>query len=155
MKTISRIPMFGIFLIAVLLFEVLPLYLVSDAFAVYGTRRRTARRTAVIVDSANEAETQQAEQEAAAAQAEADSANAAAAAAQAEADSLQKENEALKQQNAAASASGALPLGSVVETLPQGCTKKVIGGVEYQFDGVNYFKAAFQGSKLVYVTVKP
>lgn len=155
MKNLTKTPILGLCLMAVLLFEVLPLYLVSDAFAVYGTRRRTARRTAVIVDSANEAETQQAEQEAAAAQAEADSANAAAAASQAEADALKKENEELKKENAAASASGALPLGSVVEALPQGCTKKVIAGVEYQFDGVNYFKAAFQGSKLVYVTVQP
>jgi uncharacterized membrane protein YqiK len=121
---------------------------------VYGTRRRTARRTAVVVSSANDAETAQAEQDAAAAEAEADQAKKEADAANARADSI----EAASAQSASTQTSGtagSLPIGTIVTTLPAGCTKKVVNNVEYSYDGKNYYRAAFQGSQLVYVTAQP
>jgi hypothetical protein len=55
----------------------------------------------------------------------------------------------------AAPAPGALPLGTVVTALPAGCAATTIGDVQYQKCGVDYYKAAFQGSQLVYVTTQP
>jgi hypothetical protein len=49
----------------------------------------------------------------------------------------------------------ALPMGDVVTSLPPGCKPKTINGVMYYHDGTNYFRAVFQGSSLVYVTVSP
>ena len=48
-----------------------------------------------------------------------------------------------------------LPQGTVVNALPEGCTMKVVDGVEYHHDGTNYYRAAFQGNQLVYVTAQP
>jgi flagellar biosynthesis GTPase FlhF len=164
----------------VLLLDVASLYLVDDAFAILGTRRRTARRTAVVVHSAdasaNAAAQQQAaaaqqqatasQQQAAQAQAEADAAKAETAAAQQQAAAAeqqaaqaQAEAEAAKQQAAAAqaphAAPGPLPIGTITTTLPAGCTTKVVDNVQYYNDGTNYYRAVFQGSQLVYVTAQP
>ena len=49
----------------------------------------------------------------------------------------------------------ALPLGTVVSSLPAGCTSTPVDGVDYFYCGGNFYKAAFQGNKLVYVTAKP
>ena len=140
MKTILKIAVFATCVVVMFLLE---LQLAPEAQAVLGVRRRTAVRTAVVVGSAYSVQTAQAQQQAAAAQA-------AAAQAQAEA-------EAAKQQAAAAqaAASGALPIGTVVSALPAGCSTRPIGGVEYYDCGVNYYRAAFQGSQLVYVTAQP
>ena len=48
-----------------------------------------------------------------------------------------------------------LPLGTVVSTLPADCVSTPVGGVDYYKCGVDYYRAAFQGNNLVYVTVKP
>ena len=48
-----------------------------------------------------------------------------------------------------------LPLGTVVSALPQGCVSTPVGGVEYYYCGGNFYRAAFQGNKLVYVTAQP
>ncbi len=48
-----------------------------------------------------------------------------------------------------------LPMGTVVHTLPADCPAKAIGGVEYYNCGGNYYRTAFQGSNLVYVTANP
>jgi len=48
-----------------------------------------------------------------------------------------------------------LPLGTVVSSLPAGCTSTPVGGVDYYYCGGNFYKAAFQGNNLVYVTAKP
>ena len=56
---------------------------------------------------------------------------------------------------ATAPAAGALPLGTVVATLPAGCTQTTSGGVEYYKCGADYYRTAFQGANLVYVTAKP
>ena len=50
---------------------------------------------------------------------------------------------------------GPLPIGTVVSQLPAGCTTMVAGNVQYYHCGENYFRAAFQGNNLVYVTANP
>ena len=136
MKVINRTWTLGLCFALVLLLDVAPSLLVPEAGAQYGIRRRTARRTAVVVGSAAAAETAQAEQEAAAAEQQAAAAEEEAAAARQEAAAAQAEADSLKQaaaaEDAAAQASGvegALPLGSVVSALPEGCTKEVIDNV--------------------------
>ena len=52
-------------------------------------------------------------------------------------------------------AGGALPVGSVASALPAGCTASTVGGVEYQHCGNDWYRSAFQGDKLVYVTTAP
>ena len=130
-----------------------------------GRRRRTRRRTAVVVGTSVHAADQQAdaqqqaaadqqvaaaEQEAAAAQQQAAAAEQRAAAAEQRAAAA--EQEAAAQQQAAGEP---LPVGTVVPKLPEGCTSKTIGGVEYHECGGNYFRAAFQENNLVYVTTVP
>jgi len=84
-----------------------------------------------------------------------------AAAAQQEAAAAQQEAAAAKQQAAAttpapaAPAGQPLPLGTVVPALPGGCTSTPVGGVEYYYCGGNFYRAVFQGNRLVYVTAKP
>jgi hypothetical protein len=53
-------------------------------------------------------------------------------------------------------AAGPVPIGTVVRTLPAGCVATPIGGVEYYncAPGV-YYRAAFQGNNLVYVSAQP
>jgi hypothetical protein len=48
-----------------------------------------------------------------------------------------------------------LPVGTVVARLPAGCVAIPVSGVEYYYCGGNYYRAAFQGDVLVYVTAKP
>jgi hypothetical protein len=47
----------------------------------------------------------------------------------------------------------AMAIGTVVATLPGGCTSLRTGGVEYRRCGEDYYRAAFQGDSLVYVVV--
>ena len=133
MKTVLRLSALGTGLLVMLLLDVAPLQLVPDAYAIAGVRRRTARRTAVVVGSAN----------AAAAPAETAPPPAAAPA------------PAAPPPAAPPPAPGAVPLGTVVTALPAGCAPTTIGGVQYQKCGVDYYKAAFQGSQLIYVTAQP
>ena len=114
-----------------LLFE----QLVPEAHALLGVRRRTRRRTAVVVGSAAAAQTAAAQQQAAAAE---------------------KEAAAAAPPSAPPAAAGKpLPLGTVVSALPAGCVATPVGGVEYYYCGGNFYRAAFQGNKLMYVTAKP
>ena len=140
MKTLGKMAVLVACFVPVFLLE---LQLPPEAQAIYGVRRRTARRTAVVVGSAAHAQTAQAQQQAAAAEQQAAAAEAEAAEA--------------KQQAAAAPPpqAGSTPLGTVVHTLPAGCTPMSIGNVEYQHCGGSYYRTAFQGSQLVYVTVQP
>lgn len=109
--------------------------LVPEADAIMGVRRRTRRRTAVVVGSAASAQTAAAQQQAAAAE---------------------KEAAAAAPPSAPPAAAGKpLPLGTVVSALPAGCVATPVGGVEYYYCGGNFYRAAFQGNKLVYVTAKP
>lgn len=170
MKNMHRVAILVLGIVLILVMDVPFLQWVDEAEAVAGVRRRTARRTAVVVGgtaaatagAATAAANQQAaysQQQAAAAQQEAAAADAQAAAAQQQAAAAQAEAEAYKQQaataQAQATAAGVLPIGTVVTTLPAGCTAVNSGGVEYQSCGGNYYRAAFQGSQLVYVTAQP
>jgi hypothetical protein len=119
-----------------------------DADAVFGVRRRTAFRTAVVVSEMDAAKVAQSKQQAAAASAQAAAATAAAAAAKAQA--------AVVIAPPPPAASGQpLPMGTVVSALPPGCVSTPVGGVEYYYGGGNFYKAVFQGNNLVYVTVQP
>ncbi len=111
--------------------------LVPEAHAVLGVRRRTRRRTAVVVGSAATAEVAAANQQTAAAQQQA-------AAAQQQA--------AVSQPQSAPSGS-AVPIGTVVPALPGGCTSVTVNTTNYFNCAGTYYKAAFQGNKLVYAVV--
>ena len=52
-----------------------------------------------------------------------------------------------------AQAAGVVPVGTVEAALPAGCVAAPKGGVEYYQCGPNYYRAAFQGNNLVYVSV--
>jgi len=146
MKTVFRISVLGIGLLVMLFLDVAPLQLVPEAHAILGVRRRTARRTAVVMGSANAAaaSSQQAQQQ-----------QAAAAPAETAPPPAPAPAPAAAPAPAPAAAPGALPLGTVVTALPAGCAAITIGGIQYQKCGVDYYKAAFQGSNLVYVTTQP
>ena len=135
MKTTFKIAILAICLVLMLIADIplLPEQLVPEADAILGVRRRTRRRTAVVVGSAAAAQTAAA-------------------------------HTAAPQQQAAPAAPAApppaatgkpLPLGTVVSALPGGCTSTPVGGVEYYYCGGNFYRAVFQGNKLVYVTAKP
>jgi hypothetical protein len=51
-----------------------------------------------------------------------------------------------------ASASG-VPIGTVIHALPAGCVSVIVHGVNYNDCGGTFYKAAFQGNNLVYVSV--
>jgi len=104
--------------------------LISEAHAVFGRQRRTRRRGVAVGYAAG-------------------SASGAAAASAATASTSQQQAAPAPQQ------AGALPVGTVVTTLPAGCTHTQVSGVEYQHCGANYYRAAFQGNNLVYVTTQP
>lgn len=160
MKNTPQIAILGICAILMLLMDLPGLRHLDEAEAVAGVRRRTARRTAVVVGGTTaataSAATAAASQQAAYSQQQA-------AAAQQQAAASQAEAEAYKQQAAAAQAAaapapaagGTLPIGTVVTSLPAGCSPVTSGGVEFQSCGGNYYRAAFQGSQLVYVTAQP
>jgi hypothetical protein len=117
--------------------------------SVAGVARRTTRR--VVVAESSEASAQASAQAATAQQQAATAQQQSATAAQQSATAQQQS--ATAQQEAAAS--GALALGTVVSTLPAGCSKMSSGGVEYYKCGPDYYRTAFQGNNLVYVTAKP
>ena len=152
---------------AVLALMVIP----EVTYAQYGIRRRTHRRTAVVVGStakaAGSAQAAQAQQQTAAAQQQATASQQQAAAAEQQAAAAQQQAIAAEQRAAAAEkeaavakqdlavAQGYLPLGTVVRTRPKNCVTTAVGGVEYYKCGVNYYRAVFEGNNLVYVTAQP
>jgi len=144
------------------------LRLVSDAKAIVGApltpgsvagvARRTTRRTVAVVgtEEASEASAQQAavaQQQAATAQQQ--SATAAQQSATAQQQSAAAQQQAASAPPPAPAPGQALPLGTVVSTLPAGCSQTSKGGIEYYQCGPNYYRTAFQGSNLVYVTAQP
>jgi hypothetical protein len=56
---------------------------------------------------------------------------------------------------AAHAASSALPIGTMVPSLPPGCQSTVIGGVNYFQCGSVYYRAGFQGNNVVYIVSAP
>jgi hypothetical protein len=69
----------------------------------------------------------------------------------------EQEAAAARQQAAPArvSAGAPLPLGTVVATLPAGCTSTPVGEVNYYYCGGNFYQAVYEGSALKYITTKP
>jgi hypothetical protein len=141
MKTILKIAVIAISLVFLLMADLsfMSVPLVPEADAIFGVRRRMFRRGVIIGESAG-----------------------AAAASQSAATSHQQAAPA--QPQAAPSAPPApppvasgkpLPLGTVVAALPAGCVSTPVGGVDYFYCGGNFYRAVFQGNKLVYVTAKP
>lgn len=127
------------------LFDVISTGLVPEAEGIAGVRRRTARRTAVVVGSTSAAAASSANAQAAAAQQQAAAAEQEAAAANAEA-------EAYKQQAAAAQQQAAAPAPAptaMVASLPQGC---VSAGALFQCGNV-YYKPYMSGNQIVYGVV--
>lgn len=49
----------------------------------------------------------------------------------------------------------AIPVGTVVQTLPEDCKSVVVENVSYSDCSGVFYKTAFQGSNLVYVVVEP
>jgi len=153
MKTILKISVGAVALVSMLLADVpfMPVQLVPEADAILGVWRRHARRWAV-VGTAAVATTAAATTAAAATET---------AAAQQQAAAAQQQSAAAQQQAAAAAApppaaaGQPLPVGTVVSALPAGCTSTPVGGVEYYYCGGNFYRAVFQGNKLVYVTAQP
>jgi hypothetical protein len=47
-----------------------------------------------------------------------------------------------------------VPTGTIVQTLPEGCSSVVVDGVSYSDCGGVFYKAAFQEDNLVYVVVE-
>ena len=135
MKTVFKTALAFIAVALLLLADVPILFeqLVPDAHAIFGVRRRALRR-GVIIGAASATAVESSQQAAAA------------------------------QQQTAAPASPAphsattgkpLPLGTVVPSLPGGCTSTPVGGEEYYYCDGNFYRAVFQGNTLVYVTAKP
>lgn len=128
--------------------------LVPDANAVFGVRRRAVRRGVAIgaAASTNAATSATAQQQTATAQQQS-------ATAQQQAATAQQQSATAQQQAAVPSGTtaskNALPLGTIVNALPPGCASKPVNGVEYYYCGQNYYRAAFQGNNLVYVTAQP
>ena len=115
--------------------------------SVAGVARRTTRR--VVATSAATTSTAAAQQQATAQQQSATAAQQSATAAQQSA-TAQQQTAVAKQQAAAAPA-----IGTIVSTLPAGCSPVAKAGVEYQHCGNVYYRAAFQSNSLVYVVQQP
>ena len=147
---------------AVIVLGSLSLNLMSDAYALRGRGAAFAVGAAAGSASASGAEAQAAasQQQAAAAQQQATAAQQQATAAQQQA-AVEKEKAIAAQQQAAAAqqqaaAAGAqLPIGTVVPSLPAGCTATPSGGVNYYYCGGNFYQAVYEGSTLKYITAKP
>ena len=138
MNTIRRMAFIASSLVLMLMADVplLPVQLVPEAEAILGVRRRSA--VVGYVGAATASAAAQSQQS---------------APAQQQAATAQQQSAIAQQQATAAAAAGKLlPLGTVVAALPPGCTSTPVGGVEYYSCGANFYRAAFQGNNLVYVT---
>lgn len=151
MKTLFKIAFLGIGFAILFMVDVPPqlplrVELVPQAHAIFGTRRRAWRRGVFVGASMASAEAHSSQQHQASAQQQ---------------QSAAQQQSATTHQAAAppppppAAAGQPLPLGTVVSTLPAGCTSTPVGGVDYFYCSGNFYRAAFQGSQLVYVTAKP
>jgi hypothetical protein len=56
---------------------------------------------------------------------------------------------------AAQQASAGLPLGTMVPSLPPGCTSMVNNGINYFHCGSVFYRAGFQGNNIVYIVSAP
>ena len=127
--------------------------------SVAGVARRTAYRSAAVATSTAAA---QSSAQAATAQQQSATAQQQSATAQQQAATAQQQTAAAQQAQVAASPSPPPPLRARrcrsapwLPALPAGCTQTTSGGVQYSKCGANYYRAAFQGNNLVYVTAQP
>jgi len=132
------------------------LLFLPDADAIYGTRRRAHRRGVVVGYSAGAASASSAssQQQATSSQQQTTTTQQQAATTQQQAPAAAPAPAPAPAPQPAASGEP-LPLGTTVSALPGGCVSTPVGGTEYQKCGANYYRAAFQGNNLVYVTVQP
>ncbi len=151
---------------AIVLLFVVDVAEAQSAEAVAHSHRATRRRTAVVVSSATQAKDEQAaaaqQSETATTSAEAVPAGEAAPAAEAapaptgQTDPTTAPATAPATQAApapqATSSGGPLPMGTVVTSLPGGCEATPVDNVQYYHCGADYYRVAYQGSNLVYVT---
>ncbi len=147
MKTILKTAVLSVCLGLLFIVDVPPEFplhveFVPEAHAILGVRRRAFRRGVVIGGSV-----------AATDMAVASEANASAAAAQSQ--PAPAPAAAPAPAPAPVADGKPLPLGTVVSSLPAGCTSTPVGGVDYYYCGGNFYRAVFQGNTLVYVTAKP
>ncbi len=142
MKTTFKIAILATSLFLMLMADIpfLTEQLVPEAEAIFGVRRRALRRGVIIGSTmaASEAATTSHQQSASQQQA-----------------TTAQPQAAAPPPPAQAASGKPLPLGTVVSALPAGCTSTPVGGVEYYYCGGNFYRAVFQGNKLVYVTAKP
>lgn len=143
MNKLLKLVVIAVGLAAFFLFDLVSLGFVPDAEAIAGVRRRTARRTAVVVGSSSAAAVSSANAQTAAAEQEAAAANAEAAAAQQQAAEAQQQAAAATQQ---AAAPAPVPM---IASLPAGCVNT---GEVYQCGDV-YYKPYLQGTTVVYAQV--
>jgi len=125
----------------------------ATPLSVAGVARRTTRRvvaveTAAVATTAAAATSATAQQQAAVAQQQA-------ATAQQQAATAQNQQAVAQQQAAAQRPAGAPAIGSIVTSLPPGCTQVTTNGVAYQDCGGVFYRAAFQGGNLIYVVAQP
>jgi hypothetical protein len=144
MKTTLKIAVITISLVLMLIADIpfLTNQLVPEAEAIFGVRRRAWRRGVIVgstMGAASEAAAMSHQQ----------------AAPQQPAPAQQQAAPAATAAPPPAATGKPLPLGTVVSALPAGCTSTPVGGVEYYYCGGNFYRAVFQGNKLVYVTAKP
>ena len=136
--------------------SIMGLQFVPEAHAIFGVWRRHARRWAVVGTAAvASAATATAASETAAANQQAAAAKQQAAAAQQQAAAAEHQAAAAAPPPPPVAAGKPLPLGTVVATLPAGCTSTPVGGINYFYCGGNFYRAVFQGNSLVYVTAQP
>ena len=140
----SRQKLIGVGTVIILLF------ITEIAEAQYGAatavRRTTRRRTAVVVSAATHEKDQQ-------------SAQAASQGTQASDSTKQTQptapTEAAQPAPQSTTTSGdRLPIGTVVSKLPEGCTATPVNDIQYYHCGNDYYRAAYQGNNLVYVTTE-
>jgi hypothetical protein len=143
MKKLITIVCVSVGLAALFLIDLISLGIVPEAEAIAGVRRRTARRTAVVVGSSTAAA---ASASAAATQQQQ------AATAQQQAATAEQQSATAAQQSATAQQQAAAPAPAptaMVASLPQGC---VSAGEVFQCGNV-YYKPYMSGSQIVYGVV--
>ena len=138
MKTIVKKTAIAIILVLLSAVDIplLPVQLVPEAQAIFGVRRRTA----VIAYSAGAATATAANKASASSQQQA-------------APAPQQAAPAPPPKAPPAQAISAVPVGTIVETLPAKCIPVTIGNVKYQDCKGSFYRTAFQGNNLVYVVV--
>ncbi len=153
MKTILKFSATFLVLVLMLMADIplLPVELVPEAQAIFGVRRRVARRTAVVAYSAGAASASATA--AASKQQQNATAQEQTAVAQQQAATAQQQAAVAQQQAAGSQAASGVPIGTVVEALPGGCKAVTVSNSQYHDCGGSFYKAAFQGNKLIYVVV--